>query len=484
MDLWVNKYLPKTPRQIVGNAKAVKHVYDWISNFQKNQKVKILLLIGKSGVGKTSTVTAVANVLNQELIEFNASDTRSPKMLKELLFDTGSLKSYFNRSNDNTFGKSISGQKQIILMDEVDGMQPAAVTELIALSAGAKWPIVCICNYETTAVRKLSSHSEKVWYYPVPVATIVTFAQSILKKECGAAARLSEEDLADIAEYTGGDIRRTINEMQFICTHTETPDCALGGTFGNTQVSEDTIFNMVQKLINGDLTIDQMMQYYFLDSFMVPLFVQENYIHACKGNGTLSRVADIAESLSLANTVEREIYQYQHFALEPVRACLSTVIPVSLMNREVQRLNFPMSLGKGKTQEKNEKFIRIMKQKSKGIVNDETAYHLTLIFYYILKNCGGDSSKCVNLVVDLITKCNLNIDDFKELFVLTQNEELYSSLETKVKSAITREYKKRVDGGGNKKRKVVVVPSSADNVDDGDNDHEDQEDYNVDEGYW
>ena len=59
---------------------------------------KAALLSGAPGIGKTTTVQVVCKELGFDLVEFNASDTRSKKLLKaevsELLSNT-SLKDYF-----------------------------------------------------------------------------------------------------------------------------------------------------------------------------------------------------------------------------------------------------------------------------------------------------------------------------------------------------------------------------------------------------
>lgn len=59
---------------------------------------KAALLSGPPGIGKTTTVQVVCNELGFDLIEFNASDTRSKKLLQEevseLLSNT-TIKNYF-----------------------------------------------------------------------------------------------------------------------------------------------------------------------------------------------------------------------------------------------------------------------------------------------------------------------------------------------------------------------------------------------------
>lgn len=74
---------------------------------------------GPPGVGKTTTVQLVCEHLGYDTIEFNASDTRSKKLLQvevaELLKNK-TLHGYFNGRNTSLT------EKQVLVMDEVDGM--------------------------------------------------------------------------------------------------------------------------------------------------------------------------------------------------------------------------------------------------------------------------------------------------------------------------------------------------------------------------
>lgn len=109
-------------------------------------------------LGKTTTAHLVCKELGFDIVEFNASDTRSKKQLQnhvsELLSST-SLSPFLG-------GKSVT-KKHALLMDEVDGMagneDRGGVQELIILIKNAKCPVICMCNDRNhPKIRTLSNY--------------------------------------------------------------------------------------------------------------------------------------------------------------------------------------------------------------------------------------------------------------------------------------------------------------------------------------
>ena len=70
---WIHKYVPKTVEDIEGQNDQLNTIKNFLQNF-KNKRKKALILHGSSGIGKTAIVYALANNLNLEVIEVNASD--------------------------------------------------------------------------------------------------------------------------------------------------------------------------------------------------------------------------------------------------------------------------------------------------------------------------------------------------------------------------------------------------------------------------
>ena len=73
MSLYTVKYAPQNSAQVFGQQLAVSQLKEFIINY-KTKKQKAALLHGPIGVGKTSSVYALANELNYDVLEINSSD--------------------------------------------------------------------------------------------------------------------------------------------------------------------------------------------------------------------------------------------------------------------------------------------------------------------------------------------------------------------------------------------------------------------------
>ena len=130
MQPLINKNLPKTTKEIVGQDNVVKQLKNFIINF-KNEKKNSALIYGPSGTGKTCSVYAIANELGLEVIEVNASDFRNAEQINQKVGNAIKQQSLFAKG-------------KIILVDEIDGLSGhedrggiQAITKLIEDSAYA-----------------------------------------------------------------------------------------------------------------------------------------------------------------------------------------------------------------------------------------------------------------------------------------------------------------------------------------------------------
>lgn len=134
-QLWTSKYAPTKMTEICGNKGNVEKLQRWLQNWPKNHKTQFkmrradgfgvyraVMIHGPPGIGKTTAAHLVANLEGYDVLEYNASDTRSKKLMEETMrgaLDNKSLMGYFAPGQEKA---AQSKKKLLIVMDEVDGM--------------------------------------------------------------------------------------------------------------------------------------------------------------------------------------------------------------------------------------------------------------------------------------------------------------------------------------------------------------------------
>jgi len=201
---WTLKYKPKTLSEVIGNEDAKKKILQWIKQWDvKPPKKRALLLYGPPGTGKTVTVEAIANDLDMELVQSNASDYRTAEAVQR----------FAGRSSQ--YG-TLFGKKRLILFDELDGITGSAdrgglrVITKIVKETGS--PIILIANDAYNPRFSTLRKSCQLIEFKKPTRTQIT---KLLAKICSLEGIQAESDaLKLMAERVNGDVRSAINDLQ------------------------------------------------------------------------------------------------------------------------------------------------------------------------------------------------------------------------------------------------------------------------------
>lgn len=269
----------------------------WLSNWHKNNNGKVkhqkpnpwaknddgvafkaALLSGPPGVGKTTTAQLVAKHLGFDIIEFNASDTRSKKLLQSQvseLLSNKTLHGYFNGNNEKLT------QKQVLLMDEVDGMagneDRGGMQELITLIKNTSVPIICMCNDRShQKMRTLTTYCFDLSYGRPRVEQIKGAILSICFKE---KVKISPKTIEEIVLATNNDVRQSLNSISLIAAKAD-----LGGVRNDNGRKDLKMgpWEVVRKVFSADahkdMSLNDKAELFFHDYSMGPLFVQQTYL--------------------------------------------------------------------------------------------------------------------------------------------------------------------------------------------------------------
>ncbi|MFX1374701.1 MAG: replication factor C large subunit [Promethearchaeota archaeon] len=175
----------------------------------KTEKAAVLLE-GPPGIGKTSIVYALANDLNMEVIETNASDTRTRSALEKRLKETTKSRGIMDFI--------IESKEKLILVDEIDGIygvqDRGAVPTIIDLVQNTQFPIIMCSNEYKQNLQPLYNKIRRFEVHPLPKREVLKIVHKILKNE--NITQLKEEDLELIIDRNNGDLRGVINDIQGI----------------------------------------------------------------------------------------------------------------------------------------------------------------------------------------------------------------------------------------------------------------------------
>uniref|UniRef100_A0AAG5CZT0 Replication factor C subunit 1 n=1 Tax=Anopheles atroparvus TaxID=41427 RepID=A0AAG5CZT0_ANOAO len=480
---WVEKYKPTSTKQIIGQLGASSNVQKltvWLSSWYKNNDgtkkhakpnpwakndsgaaFKAALLSGPPGVGKTTTATLVCRELGFDTVEFNASDTRSKRLLKEEvseLLNSKSLAGYFGGKSDKV------SSRHVLLMDEVDGMagneDRGGMQELIALIKDSHIPVICMCNDRNhPKIRSLVNYCFDLRFSRPRVEQIKGAMMSVCFKE---GLKLSQGVLEEIIAGTGGDVRQTLNHLAlYSAGKSMAASMSVDSAKKQADSSKKDIkigpWEVIRKVFSAEdhksMTLNDKADLFFHDYNIAPLFVQENYLKVqpkAPRTEWLDRIALTADSLSRGDMVDRRIRSSMAWTLLPVQAMYSSVMPGEFMEGHFTgQINFPGWLGKNSKSVKRKRLAqeihdhtRTATSGSRLSIRLDYAPHLLRSIVQPLQRRGAEG---VNDSLEVIKEYRLlreDIDSLVELSTWPKCKSPMDSVDGKVKAALTRTYNK------------------------------------------
>eukprot|EP00941_MAST-03F_sp_MAST-3F-sp1_P003135 g3135.t1 len=366
MQLWSTKHRPREPRDLVGNTETIQRLTRWLKEWRSNNLAgnaaggeakkkkgksrgvkKAVLLSGPPGIGKTSAAMLVAQACGFEAVEFNASDKRSEKAIKEIHETTNScsISSAFRKGGGGGGAKQRM-RRRVLIMDEVDGMgggDRGGCKSLSDLIKTCRSPVICICNdVQSQKIRTLKSVCIDLPFRRPSTAAITDRMMVVAKREGMVVER---QALFDLVQASGNDIRQVLNALQMHARSSNTMSSSDVKKKLN-HINKDAILKYTPfdgaKMIlqgkrpatQGGKSLKERIDGFFIDFGMVPLLVQDNYIDTCgkspgPSNKTqreldqMKRLALAADAIAEADIVGSTIGSTQNYSLLPAQAMLN-----------------------------------------------------------------------------------------------------------------------------------------------------------------
>ena len=418
-------------------------------------------MAGPPGVGKTTTAHLVCQELGYEVIEMNASTTRSKNTLRNevgTLLGNTTLTQFFKKDGEAKH----THKKQAIIMDEVDGMAGNAdrggMSELIDLIKKTKIPIICMANdKDSPKMRSLKNHVFINNFSKMQVKQLAGAMKSICFRE---GITIDMPTLNSIIEGTNCDVRQILNnlEMWTQTNKTLTYDGVKKNVKETEKYTKKNPFQFASTFFSQSFhtkPLGDRIDLFFHDYSMTPLFVQDMYPKINTGGDMrkkLEQLAEAADSIADSDVMYETIYRAQNFGLLPNFAIASCIRPGFAMQGFLQeRTMFPAWFGKNSAQGKFKRYLgelgHHMRTETSVDKEDLRMTFLPFLRHKLISPLtkaaeGGNGS---GDVIDLMDTYHLTRDDWdsiNEICQLKGQKELTKDIDTKTKSAFTREYKK------------------------------------------
>jgi replication factor C large subunit len=198
------KYRPTNIRGLVGNEQQRLSMVKWLKNWKLGSKP--LLLSGPPGIGKSTSVYAIAREFGYTVLEYNASDIRTKNALSE------SISPSFE--NSSLFGE----EKFLIFLDEIDGLSGradyAGMDFVLDLIENTTHPLAMAANVEDIQkLKKIIQKSLVLRFEPISEDILLIYLKHVTQQD---EVQIPQRVLKQIASNSRGDVRQALNSLQTV----------------------------------------------------------------------------------------------------------------------------------------------------------------------------------------------------------------------------------------------------------------------------
>ncbi len=283
---WVEKYKPRTTKEVKISPSKLMQLK------QSVLEKKTLIIHGNTGVGKTSTIYALANDLNYEIVEINATDLRNKNNVDLIIGHASQQRSLFKTG-------------KILLIDEVDaltGIDRGGATTILNIIKKSQTSIILTANNPYNS--KLSSIRRKcrlIEFEDIEIYNILEVLKKILNQE---GINCKEDLLLEIAKQSKGDLRAAINDLQVNAIGKK----EINDLYYSEREKKEDIFKVLRTIFNKR-NVNNIADKLDVDYDELLLWLEENLPREYKGEA----LATAFNALSKADIFRSRIRKRQYW---------------------------------------------------------------------------------------------------------------------------------------------------------------------------
>jgi len=292
--MWAEKYRPQTLDELANQ----KEIVSRFKTFVTEKNLPHLLLVGPAGVGKTTSILALARDLygpgyRSFILELNASDERGIGIIREKVK---------NFARTAAIASPVSFK--ILIMDEADHLTSDAQHALRrTMEIYTKTCRFCLIgNYSENIIDPIQSRCSVFRFSPLEEPDLKNYIQGIADKE---NLEIVEEGLDAIYQSAKGDVRKSINLLQAAAANQKLiDDVAIYNLLGN--VSPEKVRIMLEVALDGRfIESRELLRELLIDQGLAPDDIIRNIYREIMRHSTLTEQVKV----KLSDTVGEVDYR-------------------------------------------------------------------------------------------------------------------------------------------------------------------------------
>ena len=300
-ELWTEKFFPATLEEFIGNSEIVSEAEKWASAWKQGKKQKPLLLWGYPGVGKTCLALLIAKLKNWGVFELNSSAFRNKDIIERV-------------AGAAAMNASFSGEKRLILFDEVDGLSSSdrgGAGAMLSIIKETQNPVILTANdiYSDKRLAPFRVAATPLEFKKINYLSIAKRLREILQLE---GAEFEEEAVKQLAKSSEGDFRSALLDAQFLSVGGKITLPSLDALGGRER--QEKIFKVLFKIFKGK-DFEEIRKSRFaaeVSDDLLSAWIEENIARQFTGND----VAAAFDALSRADIFEGRIMRRQHYGFK------------------------------------------------------------------------------------------------------------------------------------------------------------------------
>jgi len=275
--MWAEKYRPQSLDEMVNQTEIVSR----FKTFVEEKNLPHLLLVGPAGVGKTTSILALARDLygpsyRSFILELNASDERGIGVIREKVK---------NFARTAAIASPVSFK--ILIMDEADHLTSDAQHALRrTMEIYTRTCRFCLLgNYSENIIDPIQSRCSVFRFGPLEEPDLKNHIGEIAEKE---KLDIVDEGLDAIYQASKGDVRKAINLLQAAAANQKViDDVAIYNLLGN--VSPEKVQEMLAVALEGRfLESRELLRELLIDQGLAPDDIIRNIYREIMRHSTLT----------------------------------------------------------------------------------------------------------------------------------------------------------------------------------------------------